>query len=599
MFLFILSFSFVSANLCYQETANVSTECGGLGTGSYTASDNWGGNLENTYDGDWSTWGYPAGSNDIAYFDVNYTKPSGALSTSFLNVKDAVADNRNVSILQSCWDYSPTTLMFKAQVIRGVPVGIYGVNWSCYNGTTWAFLSNGDDDSLLYEEGMWWDIQNETETNWTESLNAGLFAYYDFSDATDKIGDYDLATAAGTPQFILNATAFQGASGWTDENSKWKISDNDQMDFVDNNYQFTINVWMRTDKDGNYYFINKQGTIGSYFDSQWLHWDPVITTIGTSNINDPTYAGITPNEWFMLTITRNTTHSCYFINGTTTNARCQPRAVNEANAEDMNIGGDYGADTTYKGYFDEMKMWNRSLSLEEINYLYNFYLNNTQQNGTTENQTCQTCYWNLSGTNLYPASLNYWVGIGTLNPASALQVIGTVLVSNNLNVTGKIFSGNGSLQLGTQDAFGRYQIWNFLPNSVLRLGSLGADGDAQTVSSEGIVVYGNNSKDDMISSSNFSYARIKPNRIGLYTSINNIADYYFRVDPTSLFLKNDSFTKTFEVTRQTGLVNSKTGYSTNGQAGITNNTNFWMCKDSACNTTCQVDIRGGIIVGCV
>ena len=49
----------------------------------------------------------------------------------------------------------------------------------------------------------------------------------------------------------------------------------------------------------------------------------------------------------------------------------------------------------------------------------------------------------------------------------------------------------------------------------------------------------------------------------------------------------------------TSLINTELGYSVKGQAGVTNNTGFWMCKDSTCSTTCQVNIQGGIIVGCV
>jgi hypothetical protein len=152
----------ISTQYCYQESANVSTVCGGLNTGKYVDSGNWDsstGNVMKTYDGTWTTWGYPSGTA-ISYLGINYTKPSGALSTSILKVKDSVANTRNVSILQSCWNYNITTLMLKSEVRRNVPTGVYGVNWSCYNGTTWAFLSNGDGDSLLYEEAMWWDISS-------------------------------------------------------------------------------------------------------------------------------------------------------------------------------------------------------------------------------------------------------------------------------------------------------------------------------------------------------------------------------------------------------------------------------------------------------
>jgi hypothetical protein len=38
--------------------------------------------------------------------------------------------------------------------------------------------------------------------------------------------------------------------------------------------------------------------------------------------------------------------------------------------------------------------------------------------------------------------------------------------------------------------------------------------------------------------------------------------------------------------------------SDDGSLGLTNTTGFWMCKDSGCATTCQAQIKNGLIVGC-
>lgn len=40
-------------------------------------------------------------------------------------------------------------------------------------------------------------------------------------------------------------------------------------------------------------------------------------------------------------------------------------------------------------------------------------------------------------------------------------------------------------------------------------------------------------------------------------------------------------------------------YSGDNSQGITNTTGFWLCKDSNCATTCQVQIKDGLITGCV
>ena len=45
----------VNAEKCYQETANVSTACGGLDTGVYFTTGDWSANVGNLYDGDFGT----------------------------------------------------------------------------------------------------------------------------------------------------------------------------------------------------------------------------------------------------------------------------------------------------------------------------------------------------------------------------------------------------------------------------------------------------------------------------------------------------------------------------------------------------------------
>ena len=59
---------------------------------------------------------------------------------------------------------------------------------------------------------------------------------------------------------------------------------------------------------------------------------------------------------------------------------------------------------------------------------------------------------------------------------------------------------NSTILLGNQNAFGRNQIWNFSPNSILRLGSFVGDGDLTNESSQGAVIYGANLAGDPMDS---------------------------------------------------------------------------------------------------
>ena len=140
------------------------------------------------------------------------------------------------------------------------------------------------------------------------------------------------------------------------------------------------------------------------------------------------------------------------------------------------------------------------------------------------------------------------------NAATDAATVSTIVKrdANGDFKTRRIKLNSDTMELGTVDPFGRTQIWNFGANASLRLGSLGQDGDPTNTSSEGVVVYGNSSTGLFDAVGNFGYARIKGDRFGLYTSIANSANYYFRVDPTSLYLADNTFVKTFQVTRATG-----------------------------------------------
>ena len=105
---------------CYQETANVSTVCGGLATGTY-------------FDG-----------GDTHYIYMNYTVPSQALPTSLWQVKYGKNTDSgapyfyNVTIPYSCWN---TTLSFRffslGHYLIQAPLS-YG---QCWNTTNWINIT--------------------------------------------------------------------------------------------------------------------------------------------------------------------------------------------------------------------------------------------------------------------------------------------------------------------------------------------------------------------------------------------------------------------------------------------------------------------------
>jgi len=150
---------------CYQETANVSTSCGGLSTGSYVCygdcSEGYNSeNYTNAFDGDWNTrWRLPAWLT--AFINMTYFKPSGATASSLWQITNNNPLTKiNETIPASCWNYNSTALIFRVINYNSLPV-----TWECYNGTDWSVLYNASGDSqTVYEEAMWWSKINTAPT---------------------------------------------------------------------------------------------------------------------------------------------------------------------------------------------------------------------------------------------------------------------------------------------------------------------------------------------------------------------------------------------------------------------------------------------------
>ncbi len=154
-------------SMCYQESANVSTACGGLSTGTYANESTAGWNaLSNLTDENWSSYGYTAGlGGDSATLYINYTKPSGSSNTSLwqiANGNDTFINVRNISLPQLCWDYSATIIRLKVVSGNGALPSADYVTWSCYNGTGYFGLNTTTSNHLVYEDAMWWNISGSS-----------------------------------------------------------------------------------------------------------------------------------------------------------------------------------------------------------------------------------------------------------------------------------------------------------------------------------------------------------------------------------------------------------------------------------------------------
>jgi hypothetical protein len=124
--------------------------------------------------------------------------------------------------------------------------------------------------------------------------------------------------------------------------------------------------------------------------------------------------------------------------------------------------------------------------------------------------------------------------IGTTTDGSGHLSSASITLSGEVIFGTTLESADGFYQIGTTDAYGRAQIWNYAPGnlgsegSILRLGSDTAAGDPISVDSGGIVIYQPVTADYM--------SRIKANRFAL-TRATDESLYYFYVDDSSFYYR--------------------------------------------------------------
>ena len=175
----------LTVDYCYQESANVSTICGGLDTGNYFVNGFWGSGRE-AYLGIDENYITFALSNNGADLDdsiyINYTKPSGSSVSSIWQVLLGSVGNGdvpvNLSIPLDCWNKYNDKLSFRfTSISTDLPFN----GASCYNGT-WNILWDGQVNGTgtgdaLYEEAMYWNI---TTYNTTYNLVCNNNTYNDY-----------------------------------------------------------------------------------------------------------------------------------------------------------------------------------------------------------------------------------------------------------------------------------------------------------------------------------------------------------------------------------------------------------------------------------
>lgn len=202
---------------CYQETANVSTTCGGLSTGvySYNAGD-WN-NVSALIDGDYNT-GSDISSAAYKYFYVNYTKP--AIATNAYTRLRLAYTEVNTTLPAACWNAFNNTvaLAYRAYFNK---MSVFCNDGSAFTDVIELIHSN----STFFEEAIAWNMPVTSSPvtlyrNGTEAPNPDLMYFaggtsYNYTAVLNS-ANYSAANVSFTqvinqaaPMFNLTST-----NGW-------------------------------------------------------------------------------------------------------------------------------------------------------------------------------------------------------------------------------------------------------------------------------------------------------------------------------------------------------------------------------------------------
>ncbi|MFO7969946.1 MAG: LamG domain-containing protein, partial [Candidatus Izemoplasmatales bacterium] len=209
--------------------------------------------------------------------------------------------------------------------------------------------------------------------SWTESLNTDLVSYWNF-DEQDTTGSGTIidihGTNNGTNNGASNVTGILGTAYDFEE------SEGDSMVLgAVNPALFSVSMWIKPesfDNDFNNILSTRDGTTGGYafyIDDDTPFVLRAYTFSGITTIT-PSTESLIAGEWYHAVMTYNGSVIKLYINGVLNNTGTQAYTQSNKNitlgSDDANTGDDF-----YDGIIDEVGIWSRALTSDEVSDLYN------------------------------------------------------------------------------------------------------------------------------------------------------------------------------------------------------------------------------------
>ena len=251
------------------------------------------------------------------------------------------------------------------------------------------------------------------------AIRDGLSAYWNFNN--DGSGGVSLSDYTGNGYTLTNVggvtlgTGIVAGCAVFNANQNFTFSTDAGLDFGTGD--FSVSMWVKPSSTQSQY-SNIFGVGNSYSEgciATWVNGSSIaphdVRIAQYTNSIDSSSESVPSNTWTNIAYVRQSGVLSIYINGTLNNSGEFTASMNfDLNGTAFIGGGDWdGANGQYYGSLDEMGVWNRALTPEEVTILYTdpsklsyLYYNNNQEDGDWGNLLN---WWQDSGFTIQATAL--------------------------------------------------------------------------------------------------------------------------------------------------------------------------------------------------
>ncbi len=312
------------------------------------------------------------GGTPVVYVNVNQTGTDPTLTVTPLNRDVSSAAGSTTFTVTSNTTWSVTELVDWLTVTPPAGNGNSTLNVN-YDANTGSTIRVGE--ITIATSGSAVQIMVTIHQNNSE----GLIAYYPFNgNANDESGNGNITTINGaipTSDRFGNANSAYYFDGINDE----IIITPQQIlkDMPAGNHSFSVWINMETSSNFPDMIVDLSNT-GPYGDQRGLriysNYNPVFKWVTNSgSFNAIFNSGLQTNTWYNIVGVLNGNQGSLYINGdlvASNNSTGQPNNISMAKIGNISTGGTYN--NFFHGKIDDLRLYNRALSEQEVYNLYGF-----------------------------------------------------------------------------------------------------------------------------------------------------------------------------------------------------------------------------------